>query len=109
MRYPAIQSWSGLWGHPRIDALCIYKYGLTVEATACVLDPQAVYGDDFPGETLRVLKENEIRKYGENRSQRLVLFYGTTSLCVGRGRAHPGRRGWPVGSRQTAGSRGPRS
>ena len=40
-----------------------------------MLDPKAVYGDDFPGETFRVLKENEIRKYGEYRTQRLVLFY----------------------------------
>jgi len=28
---------------------------------------------DFPGETFRVLKEKEIKKYGEYRTQRLVL------------------------------------
>jgi hypothetical protein len=28
---------------------------------------------DFPGETFRVLKENEIRRYGEYRTRRLVL------------------------------------
>jgi hypothetical protein len=39
------------------------------------LDPKAVYGDDFPGETFRVLKENELKKYGAYRTQRLVLFY----------------------------------
>ncbi len=27
----------------------------------------------FPGETFRVLKEKEIRQYGEYRTQRLVL------------------------------------
>ena len=40
-----------------------------------MLDPKAVSGDDFPGEPFRVLKENEIKKYGEYRMQRLVLFY----------------------------------
>jgi len=32
-----------------------------------------VYGPDFPGETFRVLKEKEIRLYGEYRTRRLVL------------------------------------
>jgi len=32
-----------------------------------------VYGPDFPGETFRVLKNNEIKKYGEYRTRRLVL------------------------------------
>jgi len=45
------------------------------EETAYVLDPKAVYGDDFPGETFRVLKENERKKYGEYRTERLVLEY----------------------------------
>jgi hypothetical protein len=40
-----------------------------------VLDPKAVYGADFPGETFRVLKENERKKYGEYRTERLVLEY----------------------------------
>jgi hypothetical protein len=39
-----------------------------------VLDPKAVYGADFPGETFRV-KENERKKYGEYRTERLVLEY----------------------------------
>jgi hypothetical protein len=32
-----------------------------------VLDPQEVYGSDFPwgGETFRVLKEKEIKTYGD--------------------------------------------
>ncbi|MGB4293176.1 MAG: hypothetical protein WBJ37_09885 [Bacteroidales bacterium] len=38
-----------------------------------ILDPQDVYGNDFPGEIFRVLKEKEIRKYGEYRTRRLVL------------------------------------
>jgi hypothetical protein len=38
-----------------------------------VLDPQEVYGSDFPGETFRVLKEKELKLYGEYRTRRLVL------------------------------------
>ncbi len=41
------------------------------------LDPQG-YAEraakgDFPGETFRVLKEKELRQYGEYRTRRLVL------------------------------------
>lgn len=36
------------------------------------LDPTCFSGPDFPGETFRVLKENQIRKYGEYRTRRLV-------------------------------------
>lgn len=32
-----------------------------------------MFGTKFPGETFRVLKEKEIRKYGEYRTKRLVL------------------------------------
>jgi hypothetical protein len=38
-----------------------------------VLDPQEVYGSDFPGETFRVLKEKEMKQFGEFRTRRLVL------------------------------------
>ena len=38
-----------------------------------ILDPKEVYGEDFPGETFRVLKEKEIRLHGEFRTRRLVL------------------------------------
>lgn len=30
-----------------------------------VLDPQEVYGSDFPGETFRMLKEKEMKVYGD--------------------------------------------
>jgi hypothetical protein len=59
----------------QLDAFYFHKYGLTEEETRYVLDPKAVHGDDFPGETFRVLKENEIKKHGEYRTQRLVLEY----------------------------------
>jgi hypothetical protein len=32
-----------------------------------------VHGEGFPGETIRVLKEKEVRLYGEYRTSRLVL------------------------------------
>jgi hypothetical protein len=38
-----------------------------------VLDPQKVHGSDFPGETFRVLKEKEMKAYGEFRTRRVVL------------------------------------
>jgi hypothetical protein len=37
------------------------------------LDAKEVHGEDFPGETFRVLKEKEVRLYGEYRTRRLVL------------------------------------
>jgi hypothetical protein len=33
----------------------------------------AIQGEDFPGETFRVLKDKEIRLCGEYRTRRLVL------------------------------------
>jgi hypothetical protein len=59
----------------QLDAFYFHKYGLSEEETRYVLDPKAVHGEDFPGETFRVLKDNEIRKHGEYRTQRLVLDY----------------------------------
>ena len=56
-----------------LDAIYADMYGLDREELRYILDPQEVYGDDFPGETFRVLKEKEIRKYGEYRTKRLVL------------------------------------
>lgn len=38
-----------------------------------LLDPKEVYGEDFPGETFRVLKENEMKRYWECQTRRLVL------------------------------------
>lgn len=50
-------------------------YSLTRDELRYMLDPQEVYGSDFPwgGETFRVLKEKELRAYGEYRTRRLVL------------------------------------
>ena len=56
-----------------LDAYYAKLYGLTEEELRYILDPKEVYGEDFPGETFRVLKNKEIRKYGEYRTKRLVL------------------------------------
>lgn len=56
-----------------LDAIYARLYGLTTEELRYILDPQDVYGPDFPGETFRVLKEKEIKQYGEYRTRRLVL------------------------------------
>lgn len=56
-----------------LDARIARLYGLTRDELRYILDPKDVYGDDFPGETFRVLKEKEMRQYGEYRTHRLVL------------------------------------
>jgi hypothetical protein len=56
-----------------LDAHYARLYGLTRDELRYILDPKDVYGDDFPGETFRVLKEKEIKQYGEYRTRRLVL------------------------------------
>lgn len=56
-----------------LDAYYAHLYGLTRDELLYVLDPTNLFGPDYPSETFRVLKEVEIRQYGEYRTQRLVL------------------------------------
>jgi len=56
-----------------LDAYYAKLYGLTRDELRYILDPKDVYGPDFPGETFRVLKDREIREFGEYRTRRLVL------------------------------------
>jgi hypothetical protein len=56
-----------------LDAYYAKLYGLTRDELCYILDPQDVYGEKFPGETFRVLKEKEIQEHGEYRTRRLVL------------------------------------
>ncbi|MBE9231968.1 N-6 DNA methylase, partial [Cuspidothrix issatschenkoi LEGE 03284] len=56
-----------------LDAYYAKLYGLTRDELRYILDPADVYGAEFPSETFRVLKNNEIKQYGEYRTQRLVL------------------------------------
>lgn len=56
-----------------LDAYYAHLYGLTRDELRYILDPQEVMGQDFPGETFRILKENDMREFGEYRTRRLVL------------------------------------
>lgn len=56
-----------------LDAYYAKLYGLTEEELRYILDPKDVYGEDFPSETFRVLKEKETRFYNEYRTKRLIL------------------------------------
>lgn len=56
-----------------LDAYYARLYGLTRDELRYILDPKDVMGEDYPSETFRVLKEGEIRAYGEYRTRRLVL------------------------------------
>ena len=56
-----------------LDAYYARLYGLTRDELRYILDPADVMGDDYPSETFRVLKNNEMRAFGEYRTRRLVL------------------------------------
>ena len=62
-----------LEGLDDLDAYYARLYGLSREDLCYILNPASVMGYDYPSETLRVLKNNEVREYGEYRTQRLVL------------------------------------
>jgi hypothetical protein len=56
-----------------LDAWYARAYGLTRGELRYIVDPADVKGADYPSETFRVLKTNEIRRFGEYRTARLVL------------------------------------
>jgi hypothetical protein len=56
-----------------LDAFYARAYGLTRDELRYILDPADALGPDYPSETFRVLKQSEIRRYGEYRTARLVL------------------------------------
>ncbi|MFM0654445.1 Eco57I restriction-modification methylase domain-containing protein [Paraburkholderia sediminicola] len=56
-----------------LDAYYARLYGLTRDELRYILDPSDVMGDDYPSETFRVLKNNELREFGEYRTRRLAL------------------------------------
>ena len=55
-----------------LDAIFAHLYGLNTEDLRYILDPEDVCGKGCINETFRVLKDNEIRQYGEYRTKRLV-------------------------------------
>lgn len=56
-----------------LDAYYAKLYGLTRDELRYILDPADIMGEDYPSETFRVLKNKELRDYGEYRTRRLVL------------------------------------
>jgi hypothetical protein len=70
-----------------LDAYFAYLYGLSRDELRYILDPKEVMGADYPSETFRVRKENEIRAYDEYRTRRLVLGTGLprTARSIRRG------------------------
>ncbi|MEO5367804.1 MAG: N-6 DNA methylase [Magnetococcus sp. WYHC-3] len=56
-----------------LDAYYARLYGLTRDELRYILDPADVMGPDYPSETFRVLKNKEMREFGEYRTARLVL------------------------------------
>lgn len=64
-----------------LDAYFAYKYGLEEEELKYILDPSTSLlagatqeeRDKFPGETFRVLKNKELKKYNEFRTYKLVM------------------------------------
>ncbi|MEC4595105.1 N-6 DNA methylase [Nitrospirillum amazonense] len=56
-----------------LDAFYARAYSLTRDELRYILDPADVKGLDYPAETFRVLKDKEIRQFGEYRTRRLAL------------------------------------
>ncbi|MFI0399107.1 MAG: Eco57I restriction-modification methylase domain-containing protein [Thiolinea sp.] len=56
-----------------LDAYYARLYGLERDELRYILDPAEVMGEDYPSETFRVLKNREMKVFGEYRTQRLVL------------------------------------
>jgi hypothetical protein len=56
-----------------LDAWYARAYALTRDDLRYILDPAAVKGVDYPSETFRGLKHNEMKRFGEYRTGRLVL------------------------------------
>jgi len=69
-----------------LDGYFAHLYGLTREELQYILDPSTVKGPEYPGETFRALKNQEMRAWGEIRTYRLALdaYDRLTPAFVGR-------------------------
>jgi len=56
-----------------LDAIIAYKMGFSLDELRFILDPVNELGIGYPSETFRGLRDSEIKKFGEYRTQRLVL------------------------------------
>ena len=59
-----------------LDAKIARLYGLTRDQLRYILDPADIYGPTCPSETFRVLKNNEIAKYGDYRTANSCWTHG---------------------------------
>ncbi|MGK3119294.1 N-6 DNA methylase [Pseudomonas corrugata] len=99
------------WNEPRraqlraeLDAYYAKLYSITREELRYILDPVDVMGADYPSETFRVLKNNEIKAFGEYRTRRLVVReFDRMILAEASGEAYlsllvppPGQRAHPI-------------
>ena len=57
----------------RLDAFYAMKYGLERDELEFILDPEAVMGKGYPTQTFPQVKANDIGKFGEYRTKRLVM------------------------------------
>jgi hypothetical protein len=64
-----------------LDAWYARAYGLTRDELRYILEPTDVKGPDYPSETFRVLKKNEIARFGEYRTARLVFTGLGSHVC----------------------------
>ncbi|WP_317383491.1 hypothetical protein [Anaerobiospirillum succiniciproducens] len=71
--YPFGTAESRLEIRAELDALYAKKYGLNRADLEFVLDPSEAESPDYPSETFQVLKNKELKRYGEFRTRRLVL------------------------------------
>jgi hypothetical protein len=56
-----------------LDAYYAHLYGLTRDELCYILDSNKVHSEDFSRKAFRVLKEKEVKQFGEYRTRRLVL------------------------------------
>ncbi|TXH74857.1 MAG: SAM-dependent DNA methyltransferase [Lysobacteraceae bacterium] len=56
-----------------LDARYAQLYEVAPDELRYIIDPADVMGEDYPSETFRVLKERELREFGEYRTGNLVL------------------------------------
>lgn len=56
-----------------LDAWFAHAYGLSLDDLRYILDPSEAKGADYPSETFRGLKFNEMRDFNEYRTSRLIL------------------------------------
>ena len=56
-----------------LDVFFAKKYGLTEEEFRYILDPKDVKGENFPSESFRTLRDDEISRFGEYRTRHLAL------------------------------------